>query len=149
VPFGGVGADEANGALRVLKGCGGFGIGPVPGTRYLTRMQVMPLEFVEPVADFCAFEVDGEDVVAAAGKDDYGCAGVFALGCVEGEVWGGDVAEADYGFAGDEVRPWRWWCRLLGRGGDGIGRGAWARCSRWCDRTMAARRVLSGILYGD
>ena len=40
---------------------------------------------VMPIADFGAFEVDGEDVVGAAGKDDDGGAGVLSGGRVKSE----------------------------------------------------------------
>jgi hypothetical protein len=57
----------------------------------------------EPVADFGALEIDGEDVVTAAGKNHDCRAGVVAGGLVEGEGGRGHVAEADEGLAGDEV----------------------------------------------
>ena len=45
MPFGGVGADDAEGALGILQ-CGGrFGVRTGIGTRYLSKTQVTPIEF--------------------------------------------------------------------------------------------------------
>jgi hypothetical protein len=97
LPFGGVLADQAHGALGVFEGCGGFGhVGAGVGDAVLEQDAGDALG-VEPVADLGAFEVDGEDVVAAAGEDDDGCAGVLALGRVEGDGRGGDVAQMNDG----------------------------------------------------
>ena len=79
LPFSGVGADQAYGALRVVEGCGGFGhVGAGVGDAVLEQ-DAGDAFGVEPVADFSAFEVDGENVVSAAGEDDYGCAGAGGL----------------------------------------------------------------------
>ncbi len=69
VPFGGVLADDAHGALGVLQGGVGFGIGAGAGDAVLHE-HAGDAGGVEPVADLGAFEIDGEDVVAASGKDD-------------------------------------------------------------------------------
>ena len=58
----------------------------------------------EPVTDFGAFEVDGEDLVAAAREDDDGGAGVVCGGWgVDGEGGVGDGVDVGPGAAGDEV----------------------------------------------
>ena len=102
VPLGGVRADEADGALCVLESGGGFRIGA--GVRdAIFENDAGDAAGGEPVADFGAFEVDGEDVVAAAGKNDDCGAGGFGGGLIERERGGGDVAETDERFAGDEI----------------------------------------------
>ena len=76
VPLGGVRADDAEGALRVLQGGGRFRIGAGVG-HAVFHQDAGDADGVEPVADFGAFEIDGEDVVAAAGEDDDCGAGGF------------------------------------------------------------------------
>ncbi len=87
VPFSGVLADDADGALGVFKGGRGFGEVGAGIRDAVLEQDAIDSDPVEPVADFGAFEVDGEDRVSAAGEDDYGCAGVSALGRVEGDGW--------------------------------------------------------------
>src|SRR5579863_10369023 len=84
MPFGGVKAHEAEGALRILKGGGRFGVGA--GVRHAIFYEdAGDAGGVEPIADFGPFEVDGEDAVSASGKDDGGRAGGRATGRVEGK----------------------------------------------------------------
>ncbi len=100
-PFCRVGANKADGALGVFEGGGRFGeIGA--GVRdAVLEQDAVDADGVEPVADFGAFEVDGEDGVASAGEDDDRRAGVRASGGVECDGGCGDVAEADERLAGD------------------------------------------------
>ena len=102
VPFGGVRTDEADGALRVLEGGGGFWIRAGIG-HAIFENNAGNAAGGEPVADFGAFEIDGEDVVAAAGEDDDCSAGGFGGGLIERDCWRGDIAETDERFAGDEI----------------------------------------------
>ena len=79
----GVLAHEAKGALRVLQGCGRFGIRA--GVRdAIFHEHAGDADGVEPVADFGAFEIDGEDAIASAGKDNDGGAGVVLLAASRG-----------------------------------------------------------------
>ncbi len=102
VPIGGAGANDAHGALGVLQSGGGFGIGAGIGDAIFDE-DAGDADGGEPVADFGAFKIDGEDVIAAAGKDEDGGAGIITFGRIDGEGGLGDVAEADEGFAGDEI----------------------------------------------
>src|SRR5712672_2865217 len=94
VPFGGVLANYAERALGILESRGGFGIRAGVGDAILQK-DAGDADGGEPVADFGAFEVDSQDAVAAAGKDDYGGAGVLCGGCVQSNGGRGDIAEAD------------------------------------------------------
>ena len=79
VPVRGMGANDAEGALRILKGGCGFWVRP--GVRHAVFQQhAGDADGVEPIADFGAFEVDGETPVAASGKNDNGGAGVVLVG---------------------------------------------------------------------
>ena len=79
VPLGGTGADEAEGALGILKRGGGFGIRTGIGHAVFDQ-DAVDAGGVQPIADFGAFEIDGQDAVSAAGKHQDGRAGVVALG---------------------------------------------------------------------
>ena len=125
VPLCRVSADEADGTLGVFKGSGGFGeVGAGIGDAVLEE-DAVDADPVEPVADFGAFEVDGEDGVASAGEDDYRCAAVFGFGRIEGDGGRRDVSQADERFAGDEVVFRGGGVGFAAGGGDGIGRGGW------------------------
>ena len=76
VPFGGVRADEADGALRVLESGGGFWIGAGVGDA-IFEDDACDAAVGEPIANFRAFKVHGENVIAAAGEDDDCGAGGF------------------------------------------------------------------------
>lgn len=109
VPLGRVSTDDAEGALCILEGGIGFGIGASAGVLGISAGDAVFDEdagnagFVEPVADFGAFEIDGQDAVAPAGED-YDCgAGGFAFRRVENQRGHGDIAEPDERLAGDEV----------------------------------------------
>ncbi len=114
VPLGGMGADEADGALRVLESGGRFWIWAGVGDA-IFEDDAGDAAGGKPVADFGAFEVDREDVVAAAGEDDDRGAGGFCGGLVESDRGIGDIAETDERFAGDEI--------VFGGGGVGFGGG--------------------------
>ena len=111
LPIGGVGTHEADGALGVLERGAGFRVGTGVWDAVFEQ-RAGDAGAREPVADLGAFEVHGEDVVAAAGKDDDGCTCVFAHGLVERESRGGDGAEAYEWVAGNEV--------IFGGGGVGF-----------------------------
>lgn len=113
VPLGGVLADEAHGALRVVEGLArdhevvrAAVAVPVVGFTgdAIFQEDARDAGGGEPVADFGAFEIDGEDFEAAAGKHDDGGAGVVRGGRIDGECGFGDVADGGDGFACDEVR---------------------------------------------
>ena len=125
VPFDGVLANYAHGALSVLEGGVGFGVRAGAGDAILHE-HAGDSGGVEPVADLGAFEIDGEDVVAASGKDDDGRSGVGRFGRIDGEGRYGDVAEPDEWLAGDEVvlgggRVGFGTCGFQGRAGCSIG----------------------------
>ena len=82
VPIGGVGAHDTERALGILQSTEDLGYGPESGTRYLSRTQVMPAQLSQ-CAHLSAFEVDGQDVVTAARKDNNGHSSVLACGRVE------------------------------------------------------------------
>ncbi len=102
VPFGGVGADEADGALCVLKGGGRFWIWAGVGHAIFEK-DAGDAAGSEPVADFGAFEIHREDVIAAAGENDDGGAGALAGRLIQRDRRIQDVAETDERFAGDEI----------------------------------------------
>src|SRR5580658_1280397 len=103
VPLGGVGADDSDGSLGVFQGRGGLGhVGAGVGDAIFDQ-DAGDAFGVEPVADFGAFQVDGQDVVAAAGEDYYGCSSVFAFGRVEREGGRGDVAQVSERVARDQI----------------------------------------------
>ena len=81
-------------ALCILQGGVGFWIRAGAGDAVL-HQHAGDAGGVEPVADFGAFEIDGEDVIAAAGKDDDRRAGIRGLRRIDGECWHRDVAEPD------------------------------------------------------
>jgi len=83
-PFCCVLADEAEGALRILQGSGGFGVGAGAG-HAVFEQNAVDAGGIEPVADLGAFKIDGQNVVTAAGKDHDGRAGAVAGCLVEGE----------------------------------------------------------------
>ena len=111
VPFRGMLAHDAKGALRVLQGGGRFGIRACVGHAIFYE-DAGDADGVEPVADLGAFEIDGEDLIASAGKDHHGSAGVLLGWRIEGERGAGDVAEAKDRTSGDEIGPLRWWYSL-------------------------------------
>ena len=76
VPFGGVRADETDGALCVLESGRGFRIRAGVGDAIFEN-DAGDAAVGEPVADFRAFKVHGENVIAAAGEDDDCGAGGF------------------------------------------------------------------------
>ena len=91
VPLRSVFADYADGALGVLEGGRGLGIGT--GVRdAVFEENAGDAGGGEPVADFGAFEIDGEDVIGASRKDDNGGTGIFSCGRVKREGWRRDVA---------------------------------------------------------
>ena len=103
LPFASVVADEADGALGVLEGRGVARSAGAGGHTVLEQGAV-DADGVEPAADLGAFEVEGEDVVASAWKDDHGGAGILLFGsAVEREGGGADVAEANQRFAGNQI----------------------------------------------
>ena len=112
VPLSGVRADKADGALRVLKSGGGFRIRAGVGDA-IFEDDAGDAAGGEPVADFGAFEIHRENVIAAAGENDDCGAGGFGGRLVEGDSRRGDVAETDEGSAGDEI--------VFGCGGVGFG----------------------------
>jgi len=84
-------------------------------------------------------------MVAATGKNDYGCVGVGWHGRVESECGIGDVAEADERFAGDEI--------VFGGScvgfGSGIKRGAGRAVGPELERGSAGGWLPGGLLGGD
>jgi len=84
MPFGGVRADDSHGALGVLESGGRLGV----------RARIRHAVFhehtgnargIEPVTHLRSLEIHGQDVVAAAGENQHGCAVVPAHGRVERE----------------------------------------------------------------
>ncbi len=129
VPLGGVGAGDAHGLLGV------FEVGGVFREVFFVRDAVLgedagDSDGVKPGADFGAFEVVGEDAVASAREDDYGCSGVVLRGFVDGEGWVADVGEVGERLAFDEavggLGDVFWWAfdlvveRSVGPDGDGL-----------------------------
>jgi len=57
---------------------------------------------VEPGADLGAFEIVGEDLIAASGKDEDGRSRCVASGLVDGDGGFADVGQLDDAAAGDE-----------------------------------------------
>src|ERR1700685_4039998 len=102
VPFGGVGENETDGALRILKSRGRFWIGAGVGDA-IFEDDAGDAAAGQPVADFGAFEIDGEDVVGGGGEDYDRGAGGICCGFVQSDSGIGDIAETDERFAGDEV----------------------------------------------
>src|SRR5579859_237935 len=86
VPCGGVFANDAEGALGVLQGSRGFGIRAAIGDAVLEE-DAGDACIGEPIANFGALEIDGEDAVGAAGKNYDGGAGVFSGGRIESQRW--------------------------------------------------------------
>ena len=100
----GFGPDEGDGALGIFEGHRRFAVGAF----FVIRDAIFQQHGgdalgIEPVADFGAFEIDGEDLVPAAGKDNDGDAGVFLLRRVDGHGGFGDVVNKVEWFTGDEV----------------------------------------------
>ena len=93
---------KADGALRILKGGGRFGIRAGVGNAVLEKY-AGNTGGVEPVADFRAFEVDGKDVIPAAWKNNDGRRrNAGACRFVERDGWDRNIAEVDERFSGDE-----------------------------------------------
>ena len=93
-PLGGMLAREAEGALRILQSGGGFGIRASVGDAAVLDQQTIHADGVEPVTDFGAFEVDGEDGIASARKDNDSRAGVVVFWReIRRQGRDGDVAE--------------------------------------------------------
>src|SRR5208283_1370838 len=102
VPIGGMGADDTESSLGILESSRRLGIGP--GIGYAVFEQdTGNAGGVEPVTHLGAFQVDRQNVVAAAGKGGNGGAGVLPLGRVKNEGRCGDVAETDDRLAGHEA----------------------------------------------
>ena len=122
VPVGGVGAGEAHGLLGVFEvgGVGGVVAGGAVGLgNAVLDEDACDADGVEPVAGVGAFAVGDEDVVAAAGEDEDGGAGVVIVRGIDGEGGDGDVGEADDAVAGEEA--------VSGLGGVGLGVGGLGR----------------------
>ena len=102
-PFGGAIAHHADGALRVLQRR------PVPRQprahrHAILHQRAIDSEGIQPLADLRALQVHRQDVVAAAGKDDYGGAGVGGRGrAVHGQRGVAHQAQADHRLAGDQA----------------------------------------------
>ena len=119
VPVGGVGAGDAHGLLGVFKvgGVGGIVAGFAAGLGdAVFDEDAGDAEGVEPVAGVETFAVPGEHLVAAAGEDEDGGAGVGAV-VARGEDGerGNGVGEAGGAVAADEA--------VGGLGEVGLGRG--------------------------
>lgn len=104
-PVGSLGAYERDGALSVFERQGRFAV-----RFFLVIWDAIFQEHsgnafgVEPVTNLGAFEIDGEDLIAAAGKDDDSGAGVFvAFRRVDGHGRHGDVVNNVHGLAGHEI----------------------------------------------
>lgn len=108
IKLGGVEADEGDGALGVFKGLGRGGVGAGFWELRFAGDAVLDEDAgdaagSEPVADLSAFEINGEDLVAAAGEDeDGGVRGVMGRR-VDGVGGDGDGVDEDPGAAGDKV----------------------------------------------
>ena len=72
-----MGANHAESTLGILQGGGGLGERPGVGDTIFDQNAV-DVDGDEPVADFGALKIDGENVVGAAGEDDDGCVGAWA-----------------------------------------------------------------------
>ena len=116
VPLGCVLANHAEGALRILQSRGGFGIRTGVGHAIL-HQHAGHVDGVEPVADLCAFKIDGENLVAAAGKDNHRRSRCGAFRRINRQRRIRDVAEANQRTARDEF--------VSGLGGVDFGR--WIR----------------------
>lgn len=104
-PLGCMKTNETECALGVFEGDWGLRVGsPVgPGARGgnpVFEQDAGDASRGEPVAGFGAFKVDGEDLVAAAGKDDDSGAGVVLFRWVNGDGGGSDVLDVRPGLAG-------------------------------------------------
>jgi hypothetical protein len=119
VPIGGVGAREAHGLLGVFEVCGVVRVTAFFGDAVFDE-QAGDTDGVEPVADVEAFAVPGEDLVAAAGKDEDSGVGVVAAGRgIDAEGGNGDIGKTAGGAAADEA--------VGGLGGVGFGVGGLGR----------------------
>ena len=144
VPQVGVGANHAEGALGVLES--GVGFRKRAGIGYaIFDQDTVHVDVDEPIADFGAFEVDGEDMVATTWKNDYGGVGVRRLGRIESECGIGDIAEADERFAGDEIV---FGGRCVGFG-SGIRSSAGSASGPELQRGAAGGRLPRRLLGGD
>ncbi len=100
VPFGCVLTDHAERTLRILQSRGRFWIRAGVGDAVL-HQHAGYLDGVEPVADLCAFEIDGENLVSAAGKNNDSGSLCGAFWRVNRQRRVGDVAEANQRTARD------------------------------------------------
>jgi hypothetical protein len=91
VPLRGVLADKAERALGILQSSGRFRIGACAGYSVLDQDASHP-DRVEPVANFGAFEIDGEYLIASARKDNDSRARVVACGAIDGKRRLRDIA---------------------------------------------------------
>ena len=85
--------------------CSGRGVadGAFMGRHAVFQQHAGDADGIQPLADFGAFEIEGQDTVAAAGRDDDRCAGVLP-GWRRKDLDGGigDAADPRDAFAGDE-----------------------------------------------
>src|SRR5580658_340802 len=101
LPLGRTGAHDAEGTLGVLQRRGGLGVRPRVGHAILQQEASDP-NGVQPIAYFRAFEVNSENVVGAAGKNNDGSAGVPALGRVNRQGRVRYIAQTNYRLASDQ-----------------------------------------------
>lgn len=112
MPFGGVVPNEAEGALRIFQSGRRDGFEMFVEAGDIMRAGSGHAVFQqhgrdaaggEPIADFRAFEVDGQNGVAAAWKDNDGDTDVRTLGRIDRHGRLGHVLHGGPGFAADEV----------------------------------------------
>ena len=84
VPFDRMRANNAEGALGVLESCRGFWIGSGVGNAIFNE-NAGDTGGGQPIADFRALEVDGEDAIGSSRENDDGCAGAFIFRRIERE----------------------------------------------------------------
>lgn len=127
---------ESHGSLGILQRCrvsGAVGSGGHP----VFEQGAGDAQIIQPGADFGAFQIEGENVVASPGADQDGGPGVAVGGWpVQGEGGMGHMAQADDGLAIDQAvggtgdvafrlfqrLSFAWW--MVGPKGDGIGGGS-------------------------
>ena len=85
------------------------------GTRYFTRRAIHS-QRIEPLADFGAFQIEGQDVVASAGKNDT-AAPVFARRgrAVKRQALGCSPSPAELPAFPRPGHRWVWWCLFPAR----------------------------------
>ena len=107
--------DHADGALRVLQG---RRVARQPGAHRhaIFHQRAIHAQRIQPLAHFGALQIEGEDVVAASGKDDYRGAGIRRGGsAVQGHGWAAHRCPGGSPACRPPGHRWVWWCPFPGR----------------------------------